>query len=416
MNEPINFEHARDRRRIFSVYQIFVVALSVSAIVSTFLLSNSDLEVGEKTGGFAGILAGFLVACLGLHIWQAMRRPVREEEVSDLDVSRGLAKLDEASEFFSGILKSSDTFRLVTGRIRELIPFKAMVLFLLDGPRTHLRVAEVEGAGVTENRGDQISFDEGLAGQCFSRREVEVDHYMELDAQQDFASSVAIPLCNGAEVFGVLQLYFETDYDAQGADKSLFDAVGERVSPLMLAAIACERSQINALTDITTDLPNERAFYLILENQIAESVRKGDERPLTVLAIDIKGFGEINKRFGHSAGDRVLNFVAKIVMDNLRQMDFLARSIGDEFLAVLPTATKEISQEVITRIHNGFVGRSVTINDDESIEIDVNIGWATFGVDGETPGQLLSLAQLRKEQTKSTLHSKVLWFPQESAH
>lgn len=110
------------------------------------------------------------------------------------------------------------------------------------------------------------------------------------------------------------------------------------------------------MTDVTTDLPNERAFYLILENQIAEAQRKREDRPLTILAIDIKNFDEVNQKFGHAAGDRILNFVAHGIKDNLRQMDFLARSIGDEFLAILPTATKEVSHEVIARIQTGFFG------------------------------------------------------------
>ncbi len=49
----------------------------------------------------------------------------------------------------------------------------------------------------------------------------------------------------------------------------------------MLGSIAYERTQANALTDATTDLPNERAFYLVLENQVAEAQRNRGERPLT---------------------------------------------------------------------------------------------------------------------------------------
>ena len=181
----------------------------------------------------------------------------------------------------------------------------------------------------------------------------------------------------------------------------------------MLGAIAYERTRANALTDVTTDLPNERAFYLVLENQVAEAQRKRGERPLTILAVDIKNFQEINCNFGHAAGDRVLNFAAQVIKDNLRQMDFVARALNDEFLVILPTADKEISHEIISRISTGFFGRRLAINDTQSVEIGLNIGWSAFGSDGETPGQLLSLAQLRKEQMKSTVPGNVIWFPQE---
>ncbi|MCV5943055.1 GGDEF domain-containing protein, partial [Escherichia coli] len=79
---------------------------------------------------------------------------------------------------------------------------------------------------------------------------------------------------------------------------------------LFLGSLAYEKSLSSALTDPLTKLPNERAFFLVLENQLAESQRFRDERPLTVLAVDIRDFEEINRDYGHSTGDRVLSFAA----------------------------------------------------------------------------------------------------------
>ena len=156
-----------------------------------------------------------------------------------------------------------------------------------------------------------------------------------------------------------------------------------------------------------------RAFFLILENQIAESQRKRDERPLTVLAMDIKNFDDINSKFGHAAGDEVLNFVARTVKDQLRGMDFFSRASHDEFLTILPTATEQVSWDVMARIRTAFVGNRLKLTDTNSIQIDVNFGWASFGKDGETPEQLLNNARLRKLQSKSSDPQKALWFPKE---
>lgn len=416
MTETVDSEQTRDSRRVILPYLVLIMA-ALAAIVSTYFLGNSELDVAAKTRGFSGIIAVFLIFCVCLHLWQSRRnQPAEPEEATvpnEANVEQCLFVLEEAGKFFAGSLKSADMFRLVANRVRDLLPFKSLVLYLLDGTRTQLRVAESEGSETGEHKDQTIGFDDGLAGQSYSSRQIEVDSYLSLDATQDLGSSVAIPLYHGTGVFGVLQLCFDAEFDMEKADRSVFEAVGTRVAPLMLTSIAFERSQANALTDITTDLPNERAFYLILENQIVEAQRKPDDQPLTVLAIDIKNFDDINQRFGHAAGDSVLNFVAQIVKDNLRQMDFLARSIGDEFLAVLPTASKEVSHEIIARIHTGFFERKLKISDTDSIEIELNVGWAVFGSDGETPGQLLSFAQLRKEQSKSVEANKVLWFSRE---
>jgi diguanylate cyclase (GGDEF)-like protein len=183
-----------------------------------------------------------------------------------------------------------------------------------------------------------------------------------------------------------------------------------------MSAVTFEQTKTAALTDVTTDLPNERAFYLVLENHIAESQRRRDERPLTILALDVRGFDEINQQFGHAAGDRVLAYVAAVVKESLRQMDFFARSSGDEFLAALPTANKEISHEIIARIHTGFFGRKLRLTEDDSIEVEINIGWAAFGTDGETPASLLAAARERRGQAKTVSPPKVLWFPSEMAN
>ena len=314
---------------------------------------------------------------------------------------------------FAGALKTSDAFRLTANRVKEFIAFQSIDLLLLDKTRTRLVVAEADGSDT--RKGFEIDLNEGIAGRSVRDRIVEIGTESR-SVGENVQPVVAIPLMHGAEVFGVLRMYFDSDFEMSAINESVFDAIGTRAAPLILSSIAKEQSQANALTDVTTDLPNERAFFLILENQIAESMRKRDERPLTVLAFDIKDFDDINLRFGHAAGDDVLNFVARVLKDHLRQMDFLAHSVGDEYMAILPTASREISHEIIARIHTGFFGRKVRLNDTESIEIELNVGWAAFGDDGDTPGQLLSVAQLRKGQSKSSKPNKVLWFPQELAN
>jgi len=383
-----------------------VISAAGAALAATYFLGRSDLDITAKTRGFSGVIAGFLIFCVCSHLWQSSRRSrVDSTEVSsDDDIEHRLHVLEEANEFFAGSLKASDTFRLVASRIRDLIPYRTIVLYLLDETRTYLKVAGSDGADSAAYQGLTLGLDSGLVGKCFSSGQIETDEN----------GSAAVPLRHGFEVYGVLQM--DNSPDSAKFDHSLLESIGTRVAPLILSSISFERSLTNALTDPTTDLPNERAFYLILENQIAESQRKGEMRPLTILAIDIRNFDEINQRFGHAAGDRVLNFAAQDIKDNLRQMDFFARAMDDEFIAILPTASKEVSHEVMARVHTGFFGRKLKISESDAVEIELNIGWAAFGDDGETPDQLLTAARVRKEQVKSAAPHKVLWFPQESAN
>ena len=401
-----------------STFLLLIVAISLAAIVATYFVANSRLDVMPKTTGFGSIVMLYLIVCIYIVRTYSVRQ--RKGEDSDVEanstsekVEQSLRSLEEAAAFLAGSLKPSDAFRLVSSRVRDLMPFKSIVLYLLDETRTHLLAVEAEGAGVPARKGKVVDLNHDLAGQCYLNRQVEV---ADLNSTENGGSSVAVPLCRDTSVFGVLQLFFDADYDVAAVDRSLFEAIATRVAPTILSSITFERNQISALTDITTDLPNERAFYMVLENQVAETHRNPDGRPLTILSLDIRGFDEIIQEFGHGAGDRVLKFVAQIVKENLRQMDFFARSYDDEFLIVLPTATKSVSHDVIARLHTGFFGRKLKLNETEAVEIDLNIGWAAFGDDGDTPGQLLTLAKLRRDQVKSCVPRKVIIFPQEHVH
>ncbi|MBK9767116.1 MAG: GGDEF domain-containing protein [Chloracidobacterium sp.] len=208
----------------------------------------------------------------------------------------------------------------------------------------------------------ETPLDAGLAGRCFESRMVQIERgvsgfneLIPVEALSGFRSAAAIPLVRSGEVFAVITLYSDSRTAFDGSAITTLEAIGERIAPLVLSSLSFEQSLSNALTDPVTHLPNERAFHLILENQIAETQRNPENRPLTVLALDIREFDQFNLKYGHVAGDRVLSLVANTVKSQLRQMDFFARASNDEFFAILPTANEAIAHEVISRINTSLL-------------------------------------------------------------
>jgi len=408
MNQP--FTHG-DERRVSYAYRVHAsrtFGLSLSAVIASFLLSLYVHDVNAKAIGFSAVLVLFLLGWVGLYFYAQRERrtaPV-EAQPTDDEVDRLLQSLDDAREFFGGSLRMSDTFRLVANRVSALVDATSFTLLVFDDAREALLIAESNDPTLV--RGERLSKNSGIVDRCCLERDVAVD---------EVSGVAAIPLKRDAEVFGVLLLELtRMDRPSKPRTESLLDAIGVRVGPLVLSTIAHERSHTNALTDGTTELPNERAFHLVLENQVAESIRKGSSRPLTILSFDIKGFDDLNDRFGLAAANRLLNFVAQGSKESLRQMDFLARGLGDEFLVVLPTASKEISHDIIARINAAILHHKIAVSDVETASVELNFGWATFGLDGETPRDLLAAARERRIQGLSTLPGSVLWFSQELSH
>lgn len=100
-----------------------------------------------------------------------------------------------------------------------------------------------------------------------------------------------------------------------------------------------------ALRDVLTQLPNREAWQerLAFEYQRWQRYR----HPLTVGVLDIDYFKRVNDSYGHKAGDRVLQLVAKALSDRLRTTDFIARFGGEEFVVLMPETPPDIARSVL---------------------------------------------------------------------
>jgi diguanylate cyclase (GGDEF)-like protein len=393
------------------------------APILTFFLAVSSVPQGIKFLVLTFLAVGYLGVC----VWSFNRlrqggaaelSTPPSSDMSQLDAS--LRSMSEATEFLGPSLKAQDLFRLVSTRVDQFFPFSVSVLFVAaEAPET-IVVAQSYGPNAEMLERTEIQVDRGVAGMSWLSREVEVDEDMALERRWvpaellvDLKSAFAIPLVQDEQPFGVLVLYTDKPVEFDANVRMTLEAIGRRLAPLFLSSMSFERSLSNALTDTLTSLPNERAFNMVLENQLAESHRLRHERPLTVLSIDIKHFAEANQAYGFAAGDRMLAFTAEMLASQLRKMDFLSRASNDEFLIILPTASEKTSTEVIQRIRDRFAAEPFSISETDDTKVWLNFGWATFWQDGETADQLLQNARVRKQQAKAEEPTKILWFPKE---
>ncbi len=88
--------------------------------------------------------------------------------------------------------------------------------------------------------------------------------------------------------------------------------------------------------DPLTPVLNRRAFLRELQRTAAFCARYG--APAALIYFDLDGFKAVNDRYGHAAGDAVLEAVAQGLLDNVRESDVVARLGGDEFAVLLAQA------------------------------------------------------------------------------
>ncbi len=407
---------------------LFLAFVSLTALTTTFVIANLNLTLTAKFLIFILIVVLYLSFCAAFYLRRKHRMLVEpeiaaaaSEAVFNEEVEAKLFALEEAHQFFGASLKFADMFRLVASRLNEIIPFATCVLFVVGDEKTILKAQFAVGKNKSEFTDLKVKTGSGLAGKSLQSGETRIDEQLSEErkivsakALNNLQTGIAAPLFRRAEVFGVLVLYGDAKNQFKQNSLELLAAAAERAAPLFISSQGFENNLANALTDALTALPNERAFYLVLENQIAEAQRFQGVRTLTVVTIDIVNFDELNCQYGHATGDRVLGFAAETIRAQLRRMDFLARSTGDEFLAVLPTASESVAREITERVRKSFVVNSFRISPAETIHLQLNFGASSFGNDGETAAVLVKHALLKKKLSKTAAgENKILFFPKE---
>jgi len=185
------------------------------------------------------------------------------------------------------------------------------------------------------------------------------------------------------------------------------------VMGLLLSAVAVyfiTRNMIAPLNrmahlDSLTGLANRRLLGIAMRRAEAERARVGTS--YTLFMLDLDKFKALNDTYGHAAGDQILKTVADRLRRSLRGTDIVARQGGDEFVALLPDASKDIVERLAEKVVSALTqpmeiaGNSFTIG----VSLGIAVADATNTL---APDQLLHLADRALYQAKSREVSYVL--------
>jgi len=305
--------------------------------------------------------------------------------------------LFELSQDLGASLALGETLSVFSVKLKPMVPYDAIAIYI---KRDDELVPEyVNGDNYRLFSSLRIPMGQGLSGWVAHNRKpiingnpsVEPGYLNDPSKFSSLRSALAVPLEGVSGVIGVLALY-RAERDAFTTDHlRILLAVSSKMALTIENALKYQQAENSAVTDYLTGLPNARSLFLQLDRELARCKR--DNSTLTVMVSDMDGFKQINDRFGHLEGNRVLRLFAQALKDSCREYDYVARMGGDEFVVVAPGlpaegASKKAEQmrALARQAGNEVCGEEI---------LSLSVGRSVFPDDGSDAEQLLAEADRR---------------------
>ncbi|HSZ63203.1 MAG TPA: HD domain-containing phosphohydrolase [Terriglobales bacterium] len=313
----------------------------------------------------------------------------------------------ELSQDLGNSLSLGETLSVLSVRLRKMIPYDSLVVFLLKENR--LLPELVSGDNFRLLSSLNVGLGEGLCGWVAEKRKPIINENPEAEAGYvsdparftTLRSVLAVPLEGLHGVVGVLAMY-RSEPEAFSADHlRILLAVSSKIALSVENALKYQQAEDSATTDYLTGLPNARSLFVHLSRELARCRRTGTT--LAVMVCDLDNFKQINDLYGHLEGDNLLKDFANRVQEVCRGYDYVARMGGDEFVVVAPGLSAEASDEKASRLHQVAIeaGRKVAGRD----LVGLSVGTAFCPEDSFDVERLLAEADRRMYSMKKVHHS-----------
>ncbi len=310
--------------------------------------------------------------------------------------------LFEISQDLGNSLSLDETLSVLAVRLRKIIPHHSFAIWVRRD--NVLQPDYVSGDDFRLFSALEIPLGQGLSGWVAENRKpilngnpsVEPGYLNDPAKFSTLRSAVAVPLEGVNGVLGVLSLY-HAERDAFSKDHlRILLAISSKIGMSIENAFRFRQAESSATTDYLTGLPNARSLFLHLDSELSRSRR--NHAPLSVLVLDLDGFKQVNDRFGHLEGNKVLRAVASRLKSACREYDYIARMGGDEFVVLLSGVQPEdvlqkaghfrqVVKEIARELFNGGI-------------LTASIGVAHFPDDGTDAEQLLAEADRQMYREK----------------
>lgn len=313
---------------------------------------------------------------------------------------REIYALHEIFQTVGKSLNLQDTLRIICSKLQSVVPFNTCVVYLKNKKTELIYPEMITGDFAEQVKKNWIKFGEGLTGYsiAFNQPVVNTDpshdfsNLTYLEKPHQLANALIFPLNAKGNVLGAIALY-STDREKGIFSEDhvrLMEMVSDRAAVAIQNAQSFEYYEENSLTDPLTGLPNSRFMFMAFEQNLKKAERTKEK--MAILVMDLNEFKQINDQYGHKVGDEVLVKVGEILQKEMRKYDTCIRYAGDEFVAFLYNADREIAEKIVSRIRKSVQALVIKVRSGKEVHLGISVGLSMYPDDGSELTQLFTVA------------------------
>ena len=220
---------------------------------------------------------------------------------------------------------------------------------------------------------------------------------------------ICIPFSTGGTFTGIASINFsDAEYKEKKDMIPYIEAYLNESASIIEAKYTLNLMKQNSLTDQLTGLFNRRYLEEILDKIAASAIRENSL--LGILMIDVDYFKKVNDTLGHDAGDEVLKELSKVLVNSVRDSDFVVRFGGEEFIIILQNIKNEEGIiKVAEKIRESFANTKIAVSG-KTLTKTISIGISIFPKDTKKIWEAIKYADLALYEAKHTGRNKVIRF------
>jgi diguanylate cyclase (GGDEF)-like protein len=322
-----------------------------------------------------------------------LMRDLYKVEFVDLNkkYSKNILAITELTEIFANSLRVNESFKHILEGVQKYFGFDRVRLYLVDKEANKLQgklSVDITGR-ISSLSYEEIPLETGghrLADIVLSKkRNPFFDRYTNC--------VLYVPLVIQGVNTGLLIVdNMLSQQKIEESEFAMFKSFAGQIALVVDNVKLFDKVEELSLYDELTKLPLRRYFQERFQEEFYRAERF--KQPMALIWADIDYFKQINDTYGHQIGDKVLKEVSRVIMSNLRKIDFPCRYGGDEIIILSPQATGEearrLAQRLLAEIKDMRI--PVAFSKEKFVKVSLSIGIATFPNDSNIGEDLLQKA------------------------